>query len=149
MFKEKRVYPEFFSFWKQEGNSWRLIRVREREKKWICCLFSTISYCVSCHNLESNHGLLTQCVLSLQSCLTLYDPMDCSQTGFSVHGSPQARVLEWVCHALLQGTFPTWGWNPHLLCLLYLQVDSLPLGEGNGTPLRYSCLENPMDGGAW
>ena len=27
-----------------------------------------------------------------------------------------------------------------------------PLGysrEGNGTPLRYSCLENPMDGGAW
>ena len=27
----------------------------------------------------------------------------------------------------------------HLLCL----------GEGNGTPLQYSCLENPMDGGAW
>ena len=29
---------------------------------------------------------------------------------------------------------------------------SYPLGsprEGNGTPLQYSCLENPMDGGAW
>ena len=25
----------------------------------------------------------------------------------------------------------------------------LPNGEGNGTPLQYSCLENPMDGGAW
>ena len=23
------------------------------------------------------------------------------------------------------------------------------LGEGNGKPLQYSCLENPMDGGAW
>ena len=23
------------------------------------------------------------------------------------------------------------------------------LGEGGGTPLQYSCLENPMDGGAW
>ena len=23
------------------------------------------------------------------------------------------------------------------------------LGEGNGNPLQYSCLENPMDGGAW
>ena len=23
------------------------------------------------------------------------------------------------------------------------------LGEGNGTPLQYSCLENPTDGGAW
>ena len=25
----------------------------------------------------------------------------------------------------------------------------LCLGEGNGTPLQYSCLENPMDRGAW
>ena len=23
------------------------------------------------------------------------------------------------------------------------------IGEGNGHPLQYSCLENPMDGGAW
>jgi len=23
------------------------------------------------------------------------------------------------------------------------------LGKGNGAPLQYSCLENPMDGGAW
>ena len=26
---------------------------------------------------------------------------------------------------------------------------SLVSGEGNGTPLQYSCLENPMDGGVW
>ena len=26
---------------------------------------------------------------------------------------------------------------------------SVVIGEGNGTPLQYSCLENPMDGGAW
>ena len=35
----------------------------------------------------------------------------------------------------------------HLL-LLVLLIRAL-LGEGNGTPLQYSCLENPMDGGAW
>ena len=29
----------------------------------------------------------------------------------------------------------------------YMVVDNI--GEGNGTPLQYSCLENPMDGGAW
>ena len=33
------------------------------------------------------------------------------------------------------------------------QVQSLggedPLGEGNGNPLQYSCLGNPMDRGAW
>ena len=30
----------------------------------------------------------------------------------------------------------------------FLVVSNQP-GEGNGTPLQYSCLENPMDGGAW
>ena len=38
----------------------------------------------------------------------------------------QARILEVDCCALLQGNFPTQGWNPYLLCLLYWQVDSLP-----------------------
>ena len=35
-----------------------------------------------------------------------------------------------------------WGWE-NILC--YLDIT----GEGNGTPLQYSCLENPIDGGAW
>jgi len=28
-------------------------------------------------------------------------------------------------------------------------TDKQKLREGNGTPLQYSCLGNPMDGGAW
>ena len=32
----------------------------------------------------------------------------------------------------------------------FLRIGSvLVIGEGNGTPHQYSCLENPMDGGAW
>ena len=31
----------------------------------------------------------------------------------------------------------------------YYHVLPLKSAEGNGTPLQYSCLENPMDGGAW
>ena len=31
----------------------------------------------------------------------------------------------------------------------YLVINSRVVGEGNGTPLQYSCLENPMDGWAW
>ena len=42
---------------------------------------------------------------SLQSCLTLCDPMDGSLPGTSIHEIFQARVLEWVAIALLQ------GWN--------------------------------------
>ena len=45
---------------------------------------------------------VTQCVAaaaaakSLQSCPTLYDPMDCSPPGSPVPGILQARTLEWV-----------------------------------------------------
>ena len=46
------------------------------------------------------------------------DPMDCSPPGSSVHGILQARILEWGCHFLLRGMFPTQGLNPHFLCLL-------------------------------
>ena len=34
-------------------------------------------------------------------------------------------------------------------CCLVLWQCIVSSGEGNGTPLQYSCLENPMDGGAW
>ena len=32
---------------------------------------------------------------------------------------------------------------------MFLVICMYSFGEGNGTPLQYSCLENPMDGGAW
>ena len=30
-----------------------------------------------------------------------------------------------------------------------LKLGRVACGEGNSTPLQYSCLENPTDGGAW
>ena len=33
--------------------------------------------------------------------------------------------------------------------LIKFKGDSSTPGEGNGTPLQYSCLESPMDGGSW
>ena len=36
-----------------------------------------------------------------------------------------------------------------LIWLLFSTEVVYETGEGNGTPLQYSCLENPMDGGAW
>ena len=35
------------------------------------------------------------CLLVAKSCPTLFDPMDCSPPGSSVHGISQARMLEW------------------------------------------------------
>ena len=40
-----------------------------------------------------------------QSCLTLWDPMDCSLPGFS-HGIIQARVLEWVAISFSRESSP-------------------------------------------
>ena len=62
---------------------------------------------------------------SLQSYLTLCDPMDCSSPGSSVHGILQPRILEWGCHFLFQGILLTQGLNPCLLCLPHWQASSL------------------------
>ena len=41
---------------------------------------------------------------SLQSCPTLFDPLDCSPPGSSVHGILQARILEWVAMPSSKGS---------------------------------------------
>ena len=46
--------------------------------------------------LEFFHLICLCACLVTQSCLTLYDPLDCSSPGFCVHGILQARILEWV-----------------------------------------------------
>ena len=44
---------------------------------------------------------------SLQSCPTLGDPMDCSLPCSSVHGIPQARIVEWASMLSSSGLEPT------------------------------------------
>ena len=115
------------------------------------------------------------CAQSLQSCPTLCNPMDCSPPGSSVHGILQARVLEWAAVPSSRGSSRRRDWN----CISYVScidgwvlqdflggsdgkasvynagdLGSIPglgrfPGDGNGNPLQYSCLENPMDAGAW
>ena len=64
------------------------------------------------------------CVCSLMS--TLCNPVECSHTGFAVHGISQARILEWVAISYSRGCS-----RPRdqicVLHLLYYQADSLPL----------------------
>ena len=47
----------------------------------------------------------------VQSCLTLWDPMDCSLPGSSVHGMPQARILEWVAISFSRRSSCPRGWT--------------------------------------
>ena len=93
----------------------------------------------------------------------------CSLPGSSVHGISQARILETVDISSSRGYLgprnQTWilgitgrsvtQWaigEAHLVSgplQKSLPAADLDLGEGNGNPLQYSCLENPMDRGAW
>ena len=38
---------------------------------------------------------------------------------------------------------------PQKFILIVFASLFIAFGEGNGNPLQYCCLENPMDGGAW
>ena len=62
----------------------------------------------------------------IQSCLTPCDPMNCSPPGSSVHGIPQARILEWVAISFSRGS--SWLRDRTVsLSLLHWQVGSLSL----------------------
>ena len=78
-----------------------------------------------------------------QSCLTLRDHMDCSPPGSSVHGTFQARVLEWGAIAfsiyptrqqmrLLAEGGQTWGAGTQLLSPAFSDVPLWEAREANG-----------------
>ena len=112
---------------------------------------------ILCHLYLS--GRLRKCLVA-QPCPTLCNPRTVACQAPLSWDSP-GKNTGVGCHFLLQGIFPTQGWN-----MGFLQADSFTIsstrdvstirfllcitaGEGNGTPLQYSCLENPMDGGDW
>ena len=59
-----------------------------------------MSLCTQCLGVEV-------CAKSLQPCPTLGNPMDCSPPGSSVHGTLQARIMEWVDISFSRGPSPS------------------------------------------
>ena len=79
---------------------------------------------------------------SLQSCLTLCDPVDCSLPGSSVHGNCPGKNTGVGCHALLQGIFLTQGSNPGLLHIWKTKESRgkrFSLGGGKGAQSHAWC----------
>ena len=62
-------------------------------------------------------------------CLTLYNPVDCSPPGSSVHEILRGKNTGVGCHSLLQGNLPDRGIKPSLLWLLHWHADSLLLSH--------------------
>ena len=74
---------------KEDGGCGREGAENPREKLTLIKNALCVSHCMG----PGQHWVHTQ---SLQSCLTLYSPVDCSLPISSVHGVLQARILEWV-----------------------------------------------------
>ena len=79
-----------------------------------------------------------------QLCLTLYDPMDCSPPGSSVHGIFQARKLEWVAISSSRRSSQSRDWT----CVSFISHadgDSLPLAPPGKTVQSFKKLKVEME----
>ena len=86
---------------------------------------------------RSRYTLVVLCkakVLVAQSCPTVYDPMDCSPPGSSVHEVLQARTLEWVAISSSR----TERWVAHKICQGQLSVH-LPIPHEEPCPSQWQC----------
>ena len=79
---------------------------------------------------------------------------------FLQHHSSKASVLWHLAFFIVQLSHPymttgkmialtRWTFVGKVMSLVFNMLSRYVIGEGNGTPLQYSCLENPMDWGAW
>ena len=96
---------------------------------WHACLGVHISFFFFFlkKNTYQSYWIACMRAKSLQLCLILCNPMDCSPPGSSVYGDSPGKNTRVSCHAILQGISPTQGSNQNLLRLLHWQVSSLPL----------------------
>ena len=76
------------------------------------------------------------------------------------YNSSKASILQHSAFFIVQLSHPyvtagktialtRWTFVGKVMSLLFNMLSRSVIGEGNGNPLQYSCLENPMDGGAW
>ena len=122
---------------------------------------------VGCHFLLQCMKVKSESEVT-QSCRTLSDPMDCSLPGSSVHGFSRQEYWSGVpLPSPLQMVSMLYIMNSNKVCMGFpcgSVIKNLPAsagnsglipgwgrfpGEGNGNPLPYSCLGNPMGRGAW
>ena len=61
----------------------------------------------------------------------------------------RSNSLNWTCNNWLVQYWERSTTGLYIVTLLILHICRVHHGEGNSTPLQYSCLENPIDGGTW
>ena len=84
-----------------------------------------------------NRTIMKVKVLVAQSYLTLFDPMDCSLPGSSVHRIRQARTLEWFAIPFSRGS--SWPWNQAQVS--YLAGRFFTIGATREAPKNHHMIQ--------
>ena len=104
-----------------------------KRRGYMCVHMADSVFCTVETNTREGNGTPLQ-----YSCLE--NPMDRGAWWAAVYGVSQSRTrLKWLSSSSGSDTTERLHFHFLLSCI----------GEGNGSPLQCSCLENPRDGGAW
>ena len=122
--------PEGLFVWKRGEVGWGVEMGRAESKRmneWYARRkhfdFHLLPSCLKC-------SAAAAAAKSLQSCLTLCDPIDSSLPGFSVHGILQARTLEWVAISFSNA----WKWKVKVELLSHVRLLSTPWTTAHQAP---------------
>ena len=92
---------------------------------------------------QNSQKIINKMVVEVaQLCQTLCNPMDCSPPGSSVHGTLQARILEWVAIPFSSETSPPRGWT-QVSCITGRFFTVWATGKANIIILNVNLL-NPL-----
>ena len=99
--------------WSSPNHNWRMMVCSLSWSNFILLSLTHSSYrkVFKIQGTRAWHSI-TYCCLVSKSRLTLRDPMDCSPPGSSVHGTLQARILEWVAMPSSRGSSRPRDWTP-------------------------------------
>ena len=99
------------------------------------------------------HPAISASVIPFSSCLQTLQPSESFLMSQLFTWGSQSTGVSALASFLPKNTqdwFPLESlFQHHTSKASILQCSAFFIGEGNDTPLQYSCLENPMDGGAW
>ena len=130
--ENKFIYYMWYGVGREQRPSFKTINSTE------CVTDYLVTYILSkCHlglsldNIQFNWRTATATVKSLQSCLTLCDPIDGSPTGSPVPGILQARTLEWVAISFSNA----WKWKVKVKSLSRVRLLATPWSAAYQAPL--------------